>query len=322
MKFSQFRRQSAAPTGHVFVFACQDDFLVEESKAVWTQLFGGNWVVEKISAKELDAIEQSELMSLALTPPLFGDSRVLMVTNAGKVPKKRLTHLVEINALRDSSLKIILCVAGRRSLQAWVKTFKVVEIDPLRPADTIRWIKERYGVRSEVASYIVENIGAELYPLYGELEKLQTYVKKERPIEMEDVDMLILRSEQFGPFELDDAVLARDYRKAVRVTEAMIEEGVEPLKILGKLASLWRKLFASKQLIDRGLGSEVSRALGLHDFVAGKLRKAAGGFSSEQMVLGFSELLKADKAFKSTSAGANPEYSFDAMLWKMIGRSR
>ena len=316
MKFSEFRRQSAAPPGHVFVFACEDDFLVEESKAVWTQLFGGNWAVEKISAKELDSIES------ALTPPLFGDSCVLMVTNAGKVPKKRLTHLVEINALQDSSLKIILCVADRRSLQAWTKMFKVVEIDPLRPADAIRWVKERYGVRSEVASYVVENIGAELYPLYGELEKLQTYVKKERPIEVKDVDMLILRSEQFGPFELDDAVLARDYRKAVRVTEAMIEEGVEPFKILGKLASLWRKLFASKQLIDRGLGSEVARALGLHDFVAGKLRKAAGGFSSEQLVLGFSELLKADKAFKSTSASANPEYCFDAMLWKLIGRSQ
>ncbi len=320
MKFSEFRKKNDAPPGHVFVFVCGDEFLVEESKEVWARLFGGNWAVEKTSAKELDSVEPSELMSSALTPPLFGESRVLMVTNAGKVPKKRLTHFAEINALEDSSLKIILCVAGRRSLQAWTKTFKVVEIEPLRPADTIRWVKERYGVRAEVASYIVENIGAELYPLYRELEKLQTYVKKERPIEVEDVDMLILRSEQFGPFELDDAVLAQDYPKAVRVAEAMIEEGMEPLQILGKLAGLWRKLFASKQLVSRGRGSEVGRALGVHDFVAGKLRKAAPGFSSEQLAVGFGELLKADKAFKSTSASARPEYTFDAMLWKMVGK--
>lgn len=319
MKFSEFKQHRVNSTGHVFVFACEDEFLVDESKAIWVELFDGDWVVEKISGKELDSMEPSELMLSALTPSLFGKSRVLMVTNAGKVPKKRLTHLAEINALPNSSLKIILCVASRKSLHLWAKVFKVVEIDRLRPADIIQWIKERYGVRSEVASYIVENIGTELYPLYRELEKLQTYVKRERSIKLEDVDLLILGSEQFGPFDLDDAMLARNYRKAVRVTEAMIEEGVEPLQILGKLASLWRKLFASKQLIDRGRGREISQVLGVHDFVAGKLQKAAGGFSSERLVHGFSELLRADKTFKSTSA--KPEYCFETMLWKLIGSS-
>lgn len=319
MNFRKFRLESNLLSEHIFIFVCEDDFLVEESKNVWAESFEGSWIIDNLSGKQLDSIEFSQLMSWASASSLFGESRVLMVSDAGKISKKRLTDLVQIKDLKDSSLKVVLCVKGRRPLQGWVKTFEVVEIDTLKQRDILQWIKERYGVRTEVASYLIDNIGSDLYPLYGELEKLQTYVKKARPIELEDVEMLILRSEQFGPFELDDAILARDYRKAIRVVESMIEEGIVPLLILGKLANLWRKLFASKQLIDRGRASDVSRVLGVHDFVAGKLQNAAARFTSEELVVGFSELLKADKAFKSTSAASNPEYYFDSMLWKLTG---
>ena len=77
-----------------------------------------------------------------------------------------------------------------------------------------------------IARYMVENVGTDLYPLHNEMEKLRSYVGDSRPIEARDIDVLILRSEQFGPFELDDAILARNYPKAVRVLGAMMNKGL------------------------------------------------------------------------------------------------
>jgi DNA polymerase-3 subunit delta len=101
---------------------------------------------------------------------------------------------------------------------------------------------DRYKLNSQIARYLVDNVGADLYQLHNEIEKLRTYVGDERPFEPQDVDVLILRSEQYGPFELDDAVLASDYKKAVQVVGTMLDEGVEPLVILARVARVWRQV--------------------------------------------------------------------------------
>ena len=105
---------------------------------------------------------------------------------------------------------------------------------------------------SRIARYLVDNVGTDLYQLHNEIEKLRTYVGEARPIEPRDIDVLILRSEQYGPFELDDAVLASDYKKAVQVSATMLDEGVEPLIILARIvagmaAAVRRKALAGKR---------------------------------------------------------------------------
>src|SRR5205085_3011534 len=100
----------------------------------------------------------------------------------------------------------------------------------------------------------------DLYQLHNEVEKLRMYVGDSRPIQTQDVDVLILRSEQFRPFELDDAVLARDYKKAVQVIGAMLDEGVEPLIILSRIVRVWRQLFVGKSLVGKRSARDVAAA--------------------------------------------------------------
>src|SRR5437870_4307521 len=99
-----------------------------------------------------------------------------------------------------------------KSVEAWAKLFPIIDIDSLKPGDVARWLMDRYKLNSQIARYLVDNVGADLYQLHNEIEKLRTYVGEGREIEPRDVDVLILRSEQYGPFELDDAVLASNYK--------------------------------------------------------------------------------------------------------------
>jgi DNA polymerase-3 subunit delta len=299
----------------VFVFTCEDDFLIEESRGVWTSLFEGNWLIEKLHVKEFEEIEFARLMDDALTPSLFSQNRLLMVTNSEKLTKARIEDLSRLQGIASSSLKVILVLANLRPADAWTRAFPVVGIDSLKPADAIRWVMDRYGMTPDVARYIVDNVGSDLYPLHNEIEKLRTFVGSGKPITNRDVDELVLRSAQFGPYELGDAILARDYRKSVQVAGAMLNDGAEPLLVLSQIIRVWRQLFIGKGLTTQRSPKEVAAAVGLPSFKAGEFVAGCRKYEWRQLVLGFREILNLDRTLKSSSPDV--EACFDVMLWKI-----
>jgi DNA polymerase-3 subunit delta len=317
MKFSEFAQYQPKQTANVFGFICEDDFLLEESRPIWRRIFSGDWVFEKYAAKEFEEIAAERLMDDALTPSLFTQNRVLIVANAEKVTKGRLEHLAALQAIPNASLRIVLATATRKSVDAWNRLFPIVEIDPLKPADVARWLIDRYKVSPDVARHLVDSVGTELYLLHSEMQKLQTYTGNTRPVDTRDVDVLILRSEQFGPFELDDAVLARDYKKAVQVIGSMLDEGVEPLIVLSRIVRVWRQLFVGKSLVGKRSAKDVAAAAYAPVWKATEFTASCKKFEWKQLATGFRLLLNADRALKTSTP--NPEGYFDVMLWKLIG---
>ena len=316
MKFSEFKQYQPKQPTNVFGFVCEDDFLLEESRPVWQRIFGGDWVFEKYTAKEFEEIPAGRLMDEALTPSLFTQNRALIVSNAEKTTKGRLEDLAALQQVPNASLRIIMAANARKSVDAWAKTIPIIEIDALKPADVARWLIDRYKLTAEVARHLVDNVGIELYLLHSEVQKLQTYVGNARPIDIRDVDVLILRTEQFGPWELDDAVLARNYKRAVQVLGAMLDEGVEPLIVLSRIIRVWRQLFVGKSLAGKRSAKDVAAAAMVPAWKAADFTASCKKFEWKQLATGFRLLLNADRAFKTSTP--NPEGYFDVLLWKLI----
>ena len=316
MKFSEFRQTPPKPDQNVFIFVCEDDFLVEESRIEWQRIFGGSWIFAKCAAKEFEEIPAGRLMDDALTPSLFAQNRAFIVTSADKLTKKRVEELSALQKVANSSLKIVLVMGARKSIDM-AKAFPVIEIDALKPADVARWIVDRYKLTPEVARYLADNVGTDLYQLHSEIEKLRTYAGDARPIEWRDVDVLVLRSEQFSPFALDDAILGRDCKKAAQVIGAMLDEGVEPLIVLSRIVRVWRQLFVGKSLVGKRSAKDVAAAVLVPAWKASDFAGSCKKFDWKQIAGGFRVLLFADRAFKTSTP--NPEGYFDAMLWKLMG---
>src|SRR5712671_3252694 len=312
MKFSDFSQHRPNPTHNVFVFVCDDDYLIEESRTIWTKAFEGNWQSEKLAVREFEEMDSARLMEDTLTPSLFSQSRVILVTNAEKLTKGRLEDLTALHGVSKSSLKVILITSGLRPSDGWARTFPMVNIDALKPGDAARWLMERYGVTPEIARYIVENVGTDLYSLHNEIEKLQTFAGKAQPITIRDVDELILRSERFGPFDLDDAILARDYERSVQIAGAMLDDGMEALLVLSRIVRVWRQLLTGKGLVARRSAKDVAAAAGVPSFKAGEFVAACRKYEWKQLAAGFRELLHVDRALKSSHPDV--EACFDVML--------
>ena len=315
MRFSEFKQYQPKESSNVFAFVCEDDFLVVESRPVWLRIFGGNWVFQRYSAKEFEEIPASRLMDDALTASLFAENRILVVTGAEKVTKGRIEDLIALQAVSNSSLRIILATASRKSIDAWGRVFPIIEIDELKPADVARWLVERYQLAPDLARYVVDNVGTDLYQLHTEIQKLQTYTRG-RPVEARDVDTLILRSERFGPFELDDAILAKNYKRSVQVMGAMLDEGVDPLIVLSRIVRVWRQLFVGKSVVGKRGAKDVAAVAMVPAWKAGDFAASCRKFEWKQLAGGFRLLLNADRAFKTSTP--NPEGYFDVMLWKMM----
>jgi DNA polymerase-3 subunit delta len=316
VRFSEFRQYQPKQAANVFGFVCEDEFLVEESRSIWLRIFGDGWVFDKYSAKEFEDIPFGRLMDDALTPSLFSQNRILIVTNAEKTTKGRMEDLATLAVVPGASLRVILTTNSRRIAAGWPRGAPVIEIDDLKPADVARWLMERYKLAPDVARYLVEAVGTDLYQLNSEIQKLQTYVGPARAIEVRDIDVLILRSEQFGPYELDDALIAGDYRKCVKVVGAMLDDGVDPLRVLGQIVRVWRQLFVGKSLSGKRSAGEVAAAAGVPAFKSGAFAAACKKHDWKQLAGGFGLLLNADRALKSSTP--NPEGYFDVMLWKML----
>jgi DNA polymerase III delta subunit len=316
VKFSDFRKYRPKPSDNVFVFVCGDDYQVEESREIWTASLEGTWLVEKLHAKEFEEIEIGRLMDEALTPSLFSQSRLLLVTNAEKLTKGRIDDLSRLQEIPISSLKLIVIFNSLRPSDGWTRKFPNIMIDPLKPVDSAHWAMDRYGLSPDIARYIVESVGTDLYPLHNEIEKLRTFVGASQPITLRDVDELILRSERYGPYELDDAILAHDYQKSVQVAGAMLDDGMEALLVLARIVGVWRKLFIGKGLAGRRSAREVAAAAGVPEFKAGEFVAGCRKYEWRQLADGFRELLNLDRALKSSNPDV--EASFDVMLWKLI----
>jgi DNA polymerase III subunit delta len=316
VRFSEFKQYQPKQPSNVFGFVCEDDFLLEESRPVWRRIFGGTWVFEKYPVKEFEEIPRERLMDDALTPSLFTQNRILIVTNAEKTTKGRIEDLAALQSVANASLRIVLGTSSRKATDSWGKIFPVIEIDALKAADVARWLMDRYKLAPDIARYLVDNVGTDLYQLNTEVQKLQTYVGDTRAIEVRDVDVLILRSEQYGPFELDDAILGRDYKRAVQVLGAMLDDGLEPLIVLSRIVRVWRQLFVGKSLVGKRSAKDVAAAALVPSFKAADFTASCKKFEWKQLAGGFRLLLNADRAFKTSTP--NPEAYFDIMLWKMM----
>ena len=316
MRFSEFKQYQPKQPSNVFGFVCEDDFLLEESHPVWQRIFGSGWVFEKYPVKEFEEIPGVRLMDDALTPSLFTQNRILIITNAEKTTKGRLEELTTLQGVANASLRIVLATSSRKAIDNWGKIFPVIEIDALKATDVARWLMDRYKLEPDIARYLIDNVGTDLHQLNTEVQKLQTYVAGTRAIEVRDVDVLILRSEQYAPFELDDAILGRDYKRAVQVLGAMLDDGLDPLIVLSRIVRVWRQLFVGKSLVGKRSAKDVAAAAMVPPFKAADFTASCKKFDWKQLAGGFRLLLNADRAFKTSTP--NPEAYFDIMLWKMM----
>jgi DNA polymerase-3 subunit delta len=147
--------------------------------------------------------------------------------------------------------------------------------------------------------------GSDLNRIAAEIEKLSVWQGAERG-EGRGMDAATLRgliagSAQMSGWELADAVTERDLSGAIAAARRLVDQGQEPIRIVGGVASRIRALLAAKAMADAGAPAQgvvdAARAWYFRDALATGLER----YALAELLAMPRKLLEADRSFKSRS---------------------
>ncbi len=142
----------------------------------------------------------------------------------------------------------------------------VVEFAAVKDAEAKAWARKRLKemkttADDRVLTDIVRLVGTNLQTLASELDKLAAAALDTGQITMELVDKLIDRSRELSNFDLGDQLVAGDRRRALETLHRLLEDEVQPVMLLGLIASNYHRLALAKELLKRGARDEVYRLI-------------------------------------------------------------
>lgn len=214
---------------------------------------------------------------------------------------------------RPSESSVVIFVADeidkrRKISKLLLENTVAVEFAPLSDNDLIGWangkLKELNAeIEDRAMRHLVGLIGSNLRKLSAEIEKLAVAALPDTLITFELVEQLVPNSRELSNFELTDYLLAKNRTRALQILHKILDDGAEPLMLLGLIANNFHRLFLAKELMRSGVDrAEVARTMRLpygkqEDFLATARRADA-----ERLSWNMKRIAEADLAIKTSLA--------------------
>jgi DNA polymerase-3 subunit delta len=215
----------------------------------------------------------------------------------------------------DSTVLVLVAdeLNGNRKLTKLLRKHAVaVEFNRLDTADLSAWIRRAAQdldtqFDDRALKRLIELIGPNLQRLNNEIEKLSIAALPSKVVSHEMVDTLVSSSSELENFALSDAIISGRGSQALSVMKKILDDGAEPVALLGLLSYNFRRLLMAKEMMARG--DERQRVAGIlrmryrdqEDFLA-----AARRIDREKLLRFFDQLRMADLAMKSSIGGGGP----------------
>ena len=190
----------------------------------------------------------SKLEAEAAAMSLFAEKKIIDLRlpsgkpgrDGSKAIANYLAHPPEDNLLLIQTGKLDRGAMNSVWVKAIDKAGVVTQIWDLNPADTLKLVAERleragFQADRDAARLLTERVEGNLLAAVQEIEKLRL-IREPGPLSVEDVAAAVADSARYTPFELADAALLGDARRALKILRGLEGEGVHPNVILWGLA--------------------------------------------------------------------------------------
>ena len=299
----------------VYLLFGQEGFLAEEEvkKLIEKMLPDGR---NPFNFQVYTAGESSgkEVRTAVLTPAFGSGPKVVLVRHFSAWKVKEIEELLPLLDRWPPHSFLILWgdnVDKRTKVYLrFKKAGEAREFSKLSARELPGWLqshaRKQYGLKltGDVAASMVRLIGDELRLLDRELEKLATYLGPENnQPSVADLEAITWQAAAVNIFSLVDAIGTRNQKKALDLLARMLQEGTEPLSLLGMIAWQLRVIFKIKALAGSSQ-QQLEKQLRLHPFVVKKSQQQAQGFKWKEGAGIFQALFNADLALKSSQPSA------------------
>jgi len=300
----------------LFLFG-NDEFAITRKLAEFGSIFTDSTNADMNTAR-LDArtLTEDELNNAVNAIPFLASQRLVLLANPSaryNKPEGRKKFLEFIEKIPDSTRLVIYEIieprdADKHWLNKWAEKSKLAQTQAFmlpRLKDMSGWIinetKKQNGQIDKVAAEkLVEMAGADTRQAAQEISKLLAYVNWARPIKVEDVEAVSIVTAEPDIFAMVDALAMGNGKSAQKLLHRLLEDE-DAFSVWGMVVRQFRLLLLVREVLDvHGGVDEVTRALGVHPFVAEKVAGQARRFSLPALEKIYHQLLEIDEAAKKS----------------------
>jgi DNA polymerase III subunit delta len=296
--------------GGIFFLFGDDEYLKEEAAAAITAAHldpaTRDFNYDQLRGADL---EPETLASIANTPPMMAEWRVVIVREAQALganarARAAVEALVEQKP-PEIALVFVATLPDRTKAQFWEKLKKqtvAVEFQQLSGSDLPGWLidrAERSGVELDMAAArALAATGSELGVLVQELDKLADYVGSRKKIGRDDVTAIVGTVPKQNRWDWFDMVGDRRLSEARAAIPVLLEASESGVGLVIGLGTHFLRLGIAAAGGERALGA----ALPPHQrWLAGRIAKQARRWDADAVEDAIDDLLRADRLLKSSS---------------------
>ena len=256
-----------------------------------------------------DAVQSA--VAAAEQLPMMSDMRVVRIRDFARLREADEDVLIRyLNNPSPSTVMIFIADEldkRKKSSKVLLDVATVVEFSPLKDVEAKSWAKTRLkelkvDADDAVLSEIIRLVGTDVQTLANELEKLASAAADTGRITMPLVDELIGRSRELSNFELADHLLAGNRKRALETLHRLLEDGAEPVMLVGLIAGNYHRLALGKHLMARGGREEVFRNISLPPFKRDSYISTLQRSTAAKIARGIQLTAAADLAIKTSQA--------------------
>lgn len=187
--------------------------------------------------------------------------------------------------------------------------FEFERLNDKELADTVQKRITEAGSKTDdqTLRYLLARVGPDVRRLTNEINKLAAAAIPTGVITVELIDALVPNTHEQSNFDLTDHLVAGRRSRAVATLAKILDDGAEPLALLGLISYNYRRLLMAKDLMARGADRrEIEKVMNLRygnqePFLAAARRSDLG-----RLTAAIKRLAATDLAIKTSRGGSGP----------------
>lgn len=262
----------------------------------------------------------------ATSPSLFGDERIVVVTNAETAGKEPLNLLLDACVNPAPSVTIIIVYAGGGRNQAIMKKIEKLaqthRVAKLKPSERANWLTQefrRHNVRvgPEIIHSLLEGVGSDLRELVSAVSQLVADTNGN--VTEAAVREYYQGVAEVSGFDIADAAVAGHTSQAVASVRRALQLGEPPVKLAYALAS---KVGTVARLYSEhgGNAQKLAGQLGMPPWLVDKSLKVARRWRGENVSQAVMIIAELDAEVKGQ--GGDAEYALESAVRKISELAR
>ena len=267
----------------------------------------------------------SAALAAAEQIPMMANRRVIRITDVRVSSTGTRDNLREDDEAalaaylkRPAEFSVVIFVADefdkrRKIAKLLTDNAAAAEFCELKDVELAKWARDKIKdagseIDERALRLLVSLVGPDVRRLTIEIQKLSTAALPDKVISPELIESLVANSREISNFDLTDNLFAGRSTEALRILKKILDDGSEPLALLGLISYNVRRLLMAKAAMSQGADrGEVARIAKLRYSDQEPFLAAARRTDSKKLERAIRRIADTDLAIKTSAGGGGPQ---------------